>query len=121
MGAVNHLAAIGECALPDGFRTTVLTLPVLVVDVAVLVVSGVRATNTLVVRWECVEGPVVGCVLDGGHVFADGVAVDVMRTRTGHQFLGHVVDGDGVLVVCGVLLATYNLSRGLSSKPNCSH
>ena len=38
-------------------------------------------------------------------MFADSIAVDVMRTRTGHQFLGYVVDGDDVLVVCGVLVA----------------
>jgi hypothetical protein len=31
--------------------------------------------------------------------------VDVVRARAGHQFLGHVVDGDCVLVVCGVLVA----------------
>ncbi len=28
-----------------------------------------------------------------------------MRTGAGHQFTSHVVDGDGVLVVCGVLVA----------------
>ncbi len=28
-----------------------------------------------------------------------------MRTRTGHQFAGHVVDGDGVLVLSGVVVA----------------
>ncbi len=53
---------------------------------------------------ERIERP-VSCVFDGGHVFAEGVAMDVVRTRTGHQFLGHVVDEDCVLVVCGVLVA----------------
>ena len=38
-------------------------------------------------------------------MLAEGVAVDVVRARAGHQFLGYVVDGDGVLVVCGVLVA----------------
>ncbi|KZN22531.1 hypothetical protein A4G99_18850 [Haladaptatus sp. R4] len=38
-------------------------------------------------------------------MFADGVPVDVMRARAGHQFLGHVVDGDGVLVGCGLVVA----------------
>ncbi len=38
-------------------------------------------------------------------MLAVGVAMDVMRAGTGHQFLGHVVDGDHVLVVCGVLVA----------------
>jgi hypothetical protein len=28
-----------------------------------------------------------------------------MRTCAGHQFVGHVVDGNGVLVVCGVVVA----------------
>ncbi|GKZ15345.1 hypothetical protein HAL_32260 [Haladaptatus sp. T7] len=38
-------------------------------------------------------------------MFAEGIAVDVMRTRAGHRVFGHVVDGDGVLMVCGVLVA----------------
>ena len=58
-----------------------------------------------VVRWEGVEGSVVSCVFDGGHVFAESVAVDVMRTSAGHQVLCNVVNGDGVLVGCGVLVA----------------
>jgi hypothetical protein len=29
----------------------------------------------------------------------------VVRTRTSHQVLGHVVDGNAVLVGCGVLVA----------------
>ena len=105
MEAVSWLAAVSECVLSGGFRATVFTRPVGVIDVAVLVVAGVRATNTLVVRWECVKRPVVGCMFDGGHVFAEGVAVDVMRARAGHQFLSHVVDGDNVLVICRVLVA----------------
>ena len=28
-----------------------------------------------------------------------------MRARAGHQFVSHVVDGDCVLVVCGVVVA----------------
>ncbi len=75
------------------------------IDVAVLVVASVRATDTLVPRGESVKRPVVDCVFDGGHVFAEGVPVDVMRAGAGHQFVGHVVDGDGVLVLCGVLVA----------------
>ncbi len=59
----------------------------------------------LVLRRERIECPVVGCVFDGGHVLAEGVAVDVVRTRAGHQFVSHVVDGDCVLVGCGVLVA----------------
>ncbi len=102
------LAAVGECALPSGFRATILTRPVGVIDVAVLVVASVRATDTLVfvvLGGERRERPVVGCVFDGGHVLADGIAVNVMRTRTGHQFVGHVVDGDNVVVFSGVLVA----------------
>jgi hypothetical protein len=38
-------------------------------------------------------------------MLAECVAVDVVRARAGHQFLGYVVDGDSVLVVCGVLVA----------------
>ena len=76
------LAAVGESVLLGGFRATVCTRPVVVIDVAVLVVASIRATDTLVVvilRWEGVECPVVGCGFDGGHVFAEGVAVDVVR------------------------------------------
>ncbi|WP_458208857.1 hypothetical protein [Haladaptatus sp. NG-SE-30] len=39
-----------------------------------------------------------------------------MRARAGQQFLGHVVDGDGVLVGCGVLVALvgdFNESGGI--------
>ncbi|WP_217694346.1 hypothetical protein, partial [Haladaptatus litoreus] len=39
------------------------------------------------------------------HVFAEGVAVNMVWARAGHQVLGHVVDGDSVLVVCGILVA----------------
>jgi hypothetical protein len=39
------------------------------------------------------------------HVFAESVTVNVMLTRVGHQFFGHVVDGDHVLVFSGVLVA----------------
>jgi hypothetical protein len=47
-----------------------------------------------------------GCLIHGGKlVFAVGASVNVVRTRTGHQFVGHVVDGDCVLVVCRVLVA----------------
>jgi hypothetical protein len=28
-----------------------------------------------------------------------------MRTRAGQQFVGHVVDGDGVVVGCGLVVA----------------
>ncbi len=105
---MSGLAAVGECALSGGFRATVLTRPVGVIDVAVFVVPSVRATDTLVVvvlRWEGVERPVVGCVFDGGHVFAEGAAVDVIGARTGHQVFGHVVEGDCVLVGSGVVVA----------------
>ena len=54
---------------------------------------------------EELKRPVVGCGFDGGHVFADGVAVAVVRVGAGHQFVRHVVDGDGVLVVCGLVVA----------------
>ncbi|MFB9807729.1 hypothetical protein ACFFQF_22070 [Haladaptatus pallidirubidus] len=49
-------------------------------------------------------------------MFAKGVAVDVMQARTRHQVLGYVVDGDGVLVVCGILVALigdFNESGGI--------
>ncbi len=100
-----RLAAVGESVLPGGFRTTALTHPVGVIDIAVLVVARVRATGTLVVRRERIERSIVDYVLNGSHVLAESVAVDVMRARAGHQFLGHVVDGNGVLVVFGVLVA----------------
>ncbi|MCO8245387.1 MULTISPECIES: hypothetical protein [unclassified Haladaptatus] len=54
---------------------------------------------------ECLECPVVGCGFDCGHVFAEGVAVDVMWAGTRHQVLGHVVDRDSILVGCGGLVA----------------
>ncbi|KZN22529.1 hypothetical protein A4G99_18840 [Haladaptatus sp. R4] len=38
-------------------------------------------------------------------MFAAEIAVDVVRARTGHQFLGHVVDGDCVLVVYRLVMA----------------
>jgi hypothetical protein len=44
-----ELAAIGGSLFLGSFRTTVLTLPVGVIDVSVFVVAGVRATDTLVV------------------------------------------------------------------------
>ena len=102
---MSGLAAVGECALPGGFRATVLTLPVLVVDVAVLVVAGVRATDTHVLGGEGVERPVARRGFDGSHVFAEDIAVDVMRAGAGNQFVGHVVDGNCVLVGCGVVVA----------------
>ena len=54
---------------------------------------------------ECVERPVVGCVFDGGHVLAECVAVDVVRASVCHRVTGHVVDGDGVLVGFGLVVA----------------
>lgn len=64
------------------------------IDGAVRVVASVRATETLVfvVRWEHLKHAVVGRVVDGSHVFAEGILVDVVRTRVGYQFLGNVVD-----------------------------
>ncbi|ODR79246.1 hypothetical protein BG842_15640 [Haladaptatus sp. W1] len=47
---------------------------------------------------------VVSRNLDSGHVFADSVAVDVVRADAGHQFVGHIVGGDCVLVVRGILV-----------------
>jgi hypothetical protein len=38
-------------------------------------------------------------------MFAEGVPVNVMRARAGHLFVGHIDDRDGVLVVCGFLVA----------------
>jgi hypothetical protein len=57
-----------------------------------------------VLRWECLERPIVSRGFDGGHVFAEGVPVDVVRAGTSHQFVGHVVDGDHVLVFSGILV-----------------
>jgi hypothetical protein len=79
---VDELAAVGKYALPGGFRATVLTLPVGVIDIAVLAVAGVRATDTLVfvvLGGECVERSVVSCGCNGGHVFAGSVAENVVR------------------------------------------
>jgi hypothetical protein len=59
----------------------------------------------------------VHCVLDGSQVFAEGISMDVVRARAGHQFLGHVVDGDCVLVVCGLVVALvgdFDESRGIN-------
>ncbi len=38
-------------------------------------------------------------------MLAGGIAVDVVRARTSHQFVSNVVDGDDVLVVFGVVVA----------------
>ncbi|EFW91136.1 hypothetical protein ZOD2009_16141 [Haladaptatus paucihalophilus DX253] len=38
-------------------------------------------------------------------MLAEGVPVDVMRARAGHQFLSHVVDGNHVLVGFGLIVA----------------
>jgi hypothetical protein len=81
---VSGLEAVGACVFPSGFRATILTRPVVVIDIAVLVVASVRATETLVVRWKRLKRPVISRVLDGGHVLAAGVPVDVIRTRAGH-------------------------------------
>jgi hypothetical protein len=54
---------------------------------------------------ECIDCSIVGCGFDSSHVCAERVAVEVVRTRAGHQFLSRVVDGDSVLVVFGVLVA----------------
>jgi hypothetical protein len=99
------LAAVGECALAGGFRATVLTRPVVVIDVAVLVVTSVWDIDTVVVLGQEGVECSVGRVFDGGHVLVDDGAVDVVRARTGYQVLGHVIDGDGVLVGCGILVA----------------
>ncbi|MCO8256542.1 hypothetical protein NKF26_22245 [Haladaptatus sp. AB618] len=64
-----------------------------------------RFSVVFVLRWEGLECPAVGCIFDGGYVFAKGVPVNVVRARTGHQFVGHIVAGGGVLVGCGVLVA----------------
>jgi hypothetical protein len=53
----------------------------------------------VVLRREGVECSLFGCGFDDDHVFAKGVPVDVVGACAGHQVLGHVVDGDGVLVV----------------------
>ncbi|KZN22983.1 hypothetical protein A4G99_15755 [Haladaptatus sp. R4] len=44
-----------------------------------------------------------------------GVAVSVVRTRTGYQFLGHVVDGNCVLVggVLVTLVSDFDESKGI--------
>ena len=40
------------------------------------------------------------------HVLSVDGAVDVMRTSECHQIVGHVVDGDDVLVFCGNLVGS---------------
>ncbi len=83
MEAVSRLV-VDECALPYGFCTTPITLPVCVIDVAVLVVASMWTTDTLVfvvvVRWERCQRAVLCCVFDACHVLADGSAVDMVRT-----------------------------------------
>lgn len=99
------------------------TFPVVVIDVAVRVVASVRATDMVVVRWECVKRPAVGCVLDGGHVLAEGVPVDVVRAGASHEFFSHVVQRDDVLVACGILVALVSdidISVASMSRENCS-
>lgn len=49
-------------------------------------------------RWECVKRPVISCGFNGSHVFADGVAVNVVRAGAGHQFLGYIVGANNLLV-----------------------
>ncbi len=83
MEEVSELAAVGECVLSGGFRTTVLTLPVVVIDVSVLVVAGIWATDTLVLCGKRLKRAVDCCVFDGGHVFADGVTVNVEQACVG--------------------------------------
>jgi hypothetical protein len=53
---------------------------------------------------ECFKHPVAGCVLDGSKVLAKRASVNVVWAGARHQFVGHVVDGDGVLVVCERLM-----------------
>jgi hypothetical protein len=38
-------------------------------------------------------------------VFAELVAVDMVRTRAGHQVASHIADGDDVLMAYGRLVA----------------
>ena len=57
MEGVDGLAAVDECALPSGFRATVFTFPVGVIDVAVRVVASVRTTDMVVVLGCCRHHP----------------------------------------------------------------
>ncbi len=84
MRRVGGLAAVGECALPGGFRATVLTLSVFVIDVAILAVASEWVTDTLVVRWERLRGAVVGCSFDGSHVLAEGAPINVVQAGVGY-------------------------------------
>ncbi|SIR62658.1 hypothetical protein SAMN05421858_2980 [Haladaptatus litoreus] len=96
--------------------------------------SVISETVTVAVVWfsivfalggECVECPMVSCGFDGGHVFAEGVAVNMVWARAGHQVLGHVVDGDSVLWwfagLSWLSLVTSTSPGGSMSKESCSN
>ncbi len=73
MKEVSELAAVGECALPGGFRATATTLLVRVIDGAVRVVARIGTIDTLVFvvfRWERCQGAVVRRGFDSGPVLA---------------------------------------------------
>jgi hypothetical protein len=91
MEGVSELTAVDECTLPDGFRATDLTRPVCVIDGAVLAVAGVRATDTLVIRWECLKDAIVDHGCDRSHVLAERASVDVVWAGTCHRVARHVV------------------------------
>ncbi len=105
---MSGLAAVGECALTGGFRPTVLTCPVVVIDVAVRVVAGVWATDTLVVRWKRLKRPVVRRGLDGSHVFAERTSVNVVRAGARHHVAGHVVQRHDVVMLSEIVVTLCN-------------
>jgi hypothetical protein len=59
----------------------------------------------IVLRRKRLKCPIVGRVLDSGPVLAERAPVNVVQTRTVHQFVGLVVDRDHVLVIDGIFMA----------------
>ncbi len=53
---------------------------------------------------EGLKRPVVRRGFDGGHVYAKGGSVNVVRACAGHQFVGHIVSINDVVVFSGSLI-----------------
>ena len=83
---MSGLAAVSKCALPSGVRATVLTRPVVVIDIAVCVLASVQATDThvgVILRWGHLKYAFIGRVLDGSQVthFVQDVYVNSTSAR----------------------------------------
>ncbi len=72
------------CSHARPAREVTETLAVAVIGFGLVVVLG----------RERFKRAVVSCGFDGGHVFAEGVTVNVVWAGTGHRVARHVVDGN---------------------------